>query len=708
MKKRIVLSLLSLLAVGFAFSQEKATVDYKSDFTYLVTVNDTSVVKLIGNVFFFHNGAIISCDSAYRYSEQRMEGMGNVIINQRSTHIYGDKIVYNGETNMAQVFSPLIKVVDSTTTMYTYNMLFNTKSQIGEFYGGGTLSQGDNVLESEKGYYQAQTQNVIFQEDVVMTNREYLLKTEELDFNMQTEIATFDTLTNIWKSDGKYLQADRGRYLSKQGVYDFTRNSYLLTETQEGWSDTLTYYNQANEVEMFGNIQIDDTTRNVMAFGDYGHFWNTTRHTLLTKRPSVVMYNPESTADSTFVCADTIFARPILEVNAPASDSLFSDSTLLALGAIDSAMLDADSLSLPDSLMQPDSPALPDSLAVAADTIPELPAAVTVLTEKELRAAEKKEGKARKREMRQKRQEEREFLRKERYLKWLQKKGLPVEIDTIRLDDTTAMDSVLQEKPVPEIKHEPDSSDYIIRAYLNSKIYKSDLQSISDSLIIETVDSTLTSIGKPIAWNELNQITAGRIRTYIQNGAVFRSRFFEKPIIAQKVGANEYNQIQGKTMDALYRDNTIYRLNVNGDSETIFYREEGIKDGPPGRQEIVALITISSENMVVSIDSSRIIRLKWIGKTSTVTYPMNLIPLDLPRTLEGFSWQPEKRPTKQDVFDRTIRPSFRAQAEAIVQPRFVITEQINQRKQQLLQSGTWRDRNEPIGIDPQYFLNKQP
>ncbi|EKC56745.1 conserved hypothetical protein, secreted, partial [human gut metagenome] len=153
---------------------EKKLIDLKSDLMGPVAPGDTAIF-LVGNFAAQHNGAVITCDSAVRYSDTRIEFFGNVLINKNTTYIYGDRAEYDGDRNEARVYSDIVKVIDGDATLYTYEFLFNTKENIGEFGGGGVLTNRDNLLESVRGYYYADTKELIAVERVEMRNDEYEL-----------------------------------------------------------------------------------------------------------------------------------------------------------------------------------------------------------------------------------------------------------------------------------------------------------------------------------------------------------------------------------------------------------------------------------------------------------------------------------------------------------------------------------------------------
>lgn len=282
----------------------------------------------------------------------RIEFFGNVLINKNTTYIYGDRAEYNGELNEARVYSDIVKVVDGDATLYTYRFVFNTKENIGQFADGGVLINRDNRLESVRGYYYANTKDLICVDRVEMRNDEYELKGDSVVYNMATDNAFFFENTNIWNKDGDYLYADRGAYDKADTLYRVTRNGYVLTEKQEMWSDSIDYFRAKDHVVLWRDIQIDDTEHKVLAFGDYGEYWKEPGDVFLTRRPSVVSYDLTQ-GDSLFMRADSMFLFTVNEnARRRAAEKAAADSL---------ARMGADSLQRPDSLGQH-----PDGLAATA------------------------------------------------------------------------------------------------------------------------------------------------------------------------------------------------------------------------------------------------------------------------------------------------------------------------------------------------------
>lgn len=286
--------------------KQRSFVDQKGGKAFSIKVGDSSAVAFVGEVIFHHNGAVITCDSAVRYSEQRMECFGNVIINKDSTYIYGDRVDYNGNTNLARVYSPLVKMIDGDAVMYTYNLVYNTHTNVGEYFGGGTLTQNETLLESERGYYYGDTKDVICVRSVELRDSTYMIRSDSLGYNMDTEVATFFSKTYIWNEKGEILSADDGVYYTREKRYNFYSDAYILTEERELWADDIDYREEHEDAILKSNIQIRDEEQKVLAFGDYGLYFGERSEAMLTDNPSVISFDHER-GDSLFLRADSLF-----------------------------------------------------------------------------------------------------------------------------------------------------------------------------------------------------------------------------------------------------------------------------------------------------------------------------------------------------------------------------------------------------------------
>lgn len=652
-----------------AAQPEKKVVDLKADVMYPIEFRDTSAVCLVGNVAFYHSGAVITCDSAVRYSEKHMECFGNVLINKNDTYVYGDRADYNGETHVANVYSDLVKVVDGDATLYTYKFLFNTKTNVGEFADGGVVTNRENQLESDRGYYYANDRTVICVDRVEIRSEEYDLTGDSVVYNLTTDHAYYFRHTNIWNTQGDYLYADRGSYDKGGELYTVTENGYILTEKQEVWSDSIDYYKLAGHAVLRGNIQIDDTEHKVLAFGDFGEYWKEPGNAFLTRRPAVVSYDT-SQGDSLFMAADSMFLYTI----DPARQR--ADSLRAAARAADS--LHADSLRV-DSL----APAAGDSVQGVRPEAPIVAARRGSLSEG--RGDAKRNGTERTDSLAPRRADS---LRRDSLA------ADSLSLDSLGLTPADSLDSLAR-----------DTIYRLVKGFRNVRIYRSDFQSVCDSLVAVSRDSTIHLYIDPVLWNQNSQITSDVMDIFTANSQIVRAEFVGRPLMVSELDTMHYNQVAGKTMTALFRNNQIYRNDVKGNAQTIYFMQED--DSP----DIIGLLVLESGDLTFFIEEKQVVKITYRNNPVYTIYPMDKIPPDVDLFLKDFKWEAKRRPAQRDVFDRTIRPSIRAAKSSQSRPQFPIAARIDAFKRRLIESRRWSDRNDvvqPDVIEWMYSLGWRP
>ena len=155
-------------------------------------------------------------------------------------------------------------------------------------------------------------------------------------------------------------------------------------------------------------------------------------------------------------------------------------------------------------------------------------------------------------------------------------------------------------------------------------------------------------------------------------------------------------------MDAMFKNNSIYRLYINQDADALIYKEKESDLGKTG--ELENLIHAKSVNAIVDFDSMEMSVIKFFTDITTITYPMDKIPDNQILELPNFKWKADLRPTKKDVFDRVVRKSYRSDAIMVVQPIFGITSAIEKEKKQLSEKKVWRDRTELIPSSKKRFV----
>ena len=762
MKRLLSILLIFAAVMSIAFAQSggssrrgRKPVDMQGDDAYSIKYEDTTALCLVGNVMFYHNGTVITCDSAVRYSERHMECFRNVLINKDSLYVYGDRAEYNGETNMAHVYSPLIKIVDGDATMYTYSFSFNTLENVGRFGGGAILTKGDNRLEAESGYYYADSSVVICVDAVQMQDTQYKLKSDSVVYNLDTDVAEFATDTYIWNENNEMVNAKSGRYDRNADRFELFEDSYILTEKQEVWADSVDYKRALENAILRRNIQIDDTEQQVMAFGDYGEYWGDREEALLTERPVVISYDVEM-GDSLYVRADSILlfterpyavdstevvdslattdtvalAEPMLDEGAQqqiveTETAIMVDSTAVEQTVDESALI--DSVATEPAAIQPVDSSSVAGVEVAAvaeptlDSVSEQPTEqveeqsaaeehnVTPTVDKESRKAAKAKARAAKVAAREARLKEKEAARRAKRQAKIEKSAKGAVSDSLAQDSVIA-DSLAQLDSAADFADDESGSEVaadstkndsvrrIIRAYRNVRSYRDDFQSICDSMVVLSLDSTIRLYQSPILWYGSNQVTADEIDLFTSNQQITRAEFIGNPIMAEQIDSISYNQVAGKTIEALFRDNEVYRVNAIGNGQTLYYTT----DENSGR--VNEFMTITCGDISFLLNNRQIETIIWRGNPVYSIYNITQVPDDQERTLRDFVWHGEKRPTIDHILDREVRSSRREEMQKMPQPEFPIQQSIDRRRKRLTESGQWRDRNETLAPDVVEFV----
>jgi hypothetical protein len=666
---------------------ERKQMQFYADEQYNVEGTDTII--MVGNVVLHHNGAVVVCDSAVRYSESRFDCFGRVLINQDSTYIYCRQATYDRDLNIARVFDRLIKIVSGSSVLYTYNFSFNTLDNVGRYWGGGTMLQDSNRMESERGWYHTDTKDIYAAGSVQMTDPDYKMISDSVRYNTAEQVAEFYTLTYIWNSDDDMLSATKGKYYNRTREYDFTADAFVMTETQELISDSLRYNSLTRDAVARRNVQLRDDEEQVLAFGDYGEWHGGPQEGLLTLDPSLVSFDREAPEDSVYMRADSMFLYSIPWDSEWGADSLASVSDSLSaldivsetpgglsevvdasvsdsLNALPEVVATPDSLSAPDIIREiPETVALPDSLVTFTHPVDSL-ADATVFDSV----------------------------------------SAPViVVDSLPVPEVIAIPDSLAPLPQPDsippvtdslvlatdsIPAEPehDSLQRMVRAYHNVKFWRRDFQGVCDSMTGFTKDSTAHMYIDPVLWNEENQITAEVIDIFSRDKELYRAEYTGNPLMVSLVFGEQYNQLAGRRMESFFRDGEVVRHFVDGNAQTHYYRvEEG--DVEPNSFGIV-----TSQAATFWFEGEEVVRMSYVGANDFKLYPIAQIPEKTEQFLPGFKWEAERRPERSDVFTRTIKASRRSLYSTISKPIFPLTQRIDQHKVQLIGRREWEERYE--------------
>lgn len=315
-KQKLVLSILLLLSMGTPLMAKNGTkTDSVKPPTLIYLENSETLsfdqrrlpdVQLLkGNVQFRHDDALMYCDSAYFYDgKNSLDAFGNVRIVQGDTlFVYGDMLYYNGNTKLARLRNR-VRMENKQTVLTTDSLNYHRSTDLAYYFNGGQIKDSLNVLTSDWGQYHSKSEQAIFKGDVLLVNSNFTLETDTLHYNTESNIADLVAPTVI-------VYQEETTILSSNGWYNTaTENSMLLDNSKvihvEGRTlqgDTILYNKRIGFGEVFGHMQLTDSTQQTTLYGHYGHYNEITERGLATDSALLVEWSSE---DWAYIHADTL------------------------------------------------------------------------------------------------------------------------------------------------------------------------------------------------------------------------------------------------------------------------------------------------------------------------------------------------------------------------------------------------------------------
>jgi len=570
--------------------------------------------KVTGPASFLHNDTYILCDTAIWNTEQNViHAVGNVEILQEGTRLTGETIHYLGDLNIAEVRGRVVELIDKDQNrLRTQHLNFNTKDSIGYFFNGGSIVDNEGtILESRRGYYYSKEKLFCLYEHVEMGTDTLKIKADSLYYHTDLNLAEFWGNVQAWHTDG-FLTCREGTYEREKELFHFLDDVFIQTEEQEIGADDVHYDRLQNSGTLLKNVQVRDTTQQILVLGDRLDFRRNPDWVQVSDNPVFIAYetDPETNrTDSLFLGADTlrIFTTTMGEMDSTDRSRAFERREIPVRTK---PSLPADSLSASDTL-------------AAVDT---LAAAAAVKTQE--RVPEKEEKPI---------DPENELTEK-----MIRTDSLDIQLSLYKTD------SVL----LAGVRQQGDSlfntmEVHLFYGYNNVKVHRSDLQSVCDSLVFNSIDSVLRQYGKPVIWNQESQLSADSVFFRFSRDSLYRVDLLSESFLISQEEEVFFHQIKSDMMQAHIRDNDIYRFDALKNVKALFYIPED--------SLITSLNIKECEEMNVMLKERRAERI--IYKTSVKSDMIPLFELKKEQErLSDFNWRATERPAdRYSISQRTIK-----------------------------------------------------
>ena len=248
--------ILLLLTIAFASAQAQKKVQLQKGAGKLIggIKDGERIERVIDNVVFVQNTTTIYCDSAWFYRAKNMiEAFGRVrIVEGDSVTITASHLEYDGNKKQAKLRHNVVFTKLATATLYTDYLDYDRIANRAYYYNGGRLVDSINTLISKKGYYMVPSNLAAFKKDVKVTNPDYSMTADSLQYNSKSKVIHFVSETTV-------INKDSSSFIYKSGNYNtVTRRS----DVSEGLA-------QSQRYELKGKTyDLDDTRKMYKVRGD--------------------------------------------------------------------------------------------------------------------------------------------------------------------------------------------------------------------------------------------------------------------------------------------------------------------------------------------------------------------------------------------------------------------------------------------------------
>ncbi|KAA6301946.1 MAG: LPS-assembly protein LptD [Candidatus Ordinivivax streblomastigis] len=144
-----------------------------------------------------------------------------------------------------------------------------------------------------------------------------------------------------------------------------------------------------------------------------------------------------------------------------------------------------------------------------------------------------------------------------------------------------------------------------VKAFYGVRFFRTDLQGICDSMFFSTRDSVLHLIKNPVMWNTGYQITGDTINVFFNDSTLERVNVIERAFAIEQKDTTYFNQIKGRNMTAFFTAGELARVDVEGNTESIYYPIED------NGTEFIGRTKVDSPNMIIYVENRKPAKIWW-------------------------------------------------------------------------------------------------
>jgi lipopolysaccharide export system protein LptA len=564
----------------------------RTDTTIILQSSQQNVTKLIGNVKLYQDSVLMTCDSAILVNEQQLFAYDSVTIQQGdSLTAFANYLEYDGSTRQAYLEGDVV-LLNGSRQLYTDRLDYDLNTKVASYYYGATLVSDSTQLSSKRGYYYVDEEKAAFKDSVVVTDPDFYLRTDTLQYSLALSTVYFRAPTLI-TADSSDIYCEDGFYDTENGLAEFRENAQYQKGSRRATARVIRFVDAQSLYVLEGQAQVVDSNR--LALADTIRYFEATDESYLTGNAS---YRDET---RNIQDADEIYYNADRGTYTTKGRSRIQE---------EEQQLEADNVAFDESSGE----GLATGTVVWQDTSANIAIKTDTARYRQdsdyLKAMGGPEG------------------RPELISIFEDGDSLFLASDTLfsRTLDTTGVDS-----------------SRTLSAYHDARFYKSDFQGICDSMVYTSADSLFRLFGNPLLWSDSTQFKADTVRIQLANGEVDRVYLVANAIIINQTHPQFFNQIKGKEITAFFAAGELDYLIVEGNAESVYY----------ARDDTGAYIGVDqsiSSKLLIRFVAGEISEIRSYKDPQSTLSPMDEVDHANLR-LKGFEWQIDRRPTqRRDIF----------------------------------------------------------
>ncbi len=568
--------------IGFFFTQD--AICQQEDSRVKISYADSSVYlsedkkqKLHGNVRLVHDSIFMYCDTSV-LRENRVEAQGNIVIIQDDTiHTFSDSLYYDGNLKLAELFYNVV-LKNGDKKLFTEKLTYHLEDKYAVFQDTAILESGTMTLSSLRGRYFVDDKKAKFFDQVTIIDGDLRLKTDSLDYDADIDRAYFLGPTYITE-EGRKIYCESGYYDIGAGRAFFSNDAVVYEGNRTAKAEDISYDDKNNTVTFSGDAELIDSVSTVSG-----------QEIIINDSTNVITVIGEGR----FEDADQIVEGEYIEYNEDTEDVLIKGRGQVYR---EDGQLSADSISYQKEIDR----GYAQGTVIWQDTVDNTTVESDILFYKD----------------------------SSQYVKAILDEQRP--LFTKLIDDDTlylSADTLLTETV-------GDTLSYI-KAISRVMIYKSDFQAICDSLYYDDRDSTFQLYYDPIVWSDTTQFSGDTLLMVTSNDEISEIIAKNKAFIAMEENDTYYNQIRGRYIHSYLDSNTLHKMNVQGNAESIYFVKDE-EDAYVGPNKTVCA------DMIFYFENEELSHIYFETQPNNNLTPMDQVT-DSDLYLDTFSWKGDRRP----------------------------------------------------------------